>query len=199
MSRTGTQVGHAILTLIHAILTLIHAILTLIHAILTLIHAILTLIHAVLTATGASGDVLNLFSAKSNGKDFALAMDILRVGYGVSLILSYPVMLFELRHILEKYTVGEDQPYSISRHLMINTSVIGICTFIAIYVESVGTMFGLIGSTTSPAIVFILPAFFYLKLRPDGQMRPLAWLLGCVGVALIPLCLYSWASGLSKH
>lgn len=147
---------------------------------------------------GASGDVLRLFTAKSNGKDFALVMDILRVGYGVSLILSYPVMLFELRHVLEKYAVGEDQPYSMRRHLAINTCVIALCTFVAIKVKSVGTMFGLIGSTTSPAIVFILPAFFYLKLRPDGQMRPFAWILGTIGIALIPLCLYSWASNLKN-
>ena len=87
--------------------------------------------------TKASGDVLNLFSAKSNGYDFAGVMDLLRVGYGVSLILSYPVMLFELRHIIEKYTVGEDQEYSLKRHLLVNVSVISVCTYVAINVQSV--------------------------------------------------------------
>ena len=40
-----------------------------------------------------------------HGFDFDLVMDILRVGYGVNLILSYPVMLFELRHVIEAIRV----------------------------------------------------------------------------------------------
>jgi len=146
--------------------------------------------------TGKSGDVLVLFAVQSKGFDFALVMDILRVGYGISLILSYPVMLFELRHILEKYAVGDDADYSLKRHLIVNFVVISVCTAVAINVQSVGTMFGLIGSTTSPCIVFILPSVFYLKLRPDGKARPFAWILGAVGIILVPVSLWAWATGL---
>jgi len=146
--------------------------------------------------SGVSGNVLTLYSAATTGHDFSLVMDILRAGYGINLVLSYPVMLFELRHVIEKYTVGEDAEYSFKRHMLQNTIVIGICTIIAIKVESVGTMFGLIGSTTSPAIVFILPSIFYLKLRKDGKARKLAMALGVFGALLVPFSLWSWATSL---
>eukprot|EP00658_Telonema_sp_P-2_P030964 TRINITY_DN23283_c0_g1_i4.p1 TRINITY_DN23283_c0_g1~~TRINITY_DN23283_c0_g1_i4.p1 ORF type:complete len:493 (+),score=126.19 TRINITY_DN23283_c0_g1_i4:254-1732(+) len=145
--------------------------------------------------TKVSGDVMILYKDGSSGKDFALWMDVLRVGYGISLIFSYPIMLFELRHSIEKLAFG-DEPYSFKRHLLINLAIIVPCTIVAIFVESVGTVFGLVGSTTSPTIVFILPSLFYLKLREDGKMRSVAKVLLVLGVLMIPICVVMWGINL---
>jgi len=149
----------------------------------------------------SSGDVLTLYKVETDGYDFAAVMDILRVGYGLSLIFSYPIMLFELRHAIERYfTPGA--PYSKRRHLLVNTCIIVPCTLVAILVKSVGTVFGLLGSTTSPTIVFILPALFYLKLRPADaekkpKMRAHAWIILSFGLLMIPVCVVMWVIGLA--
>lgn len=148
-----------------------------------------------------SGDVLTLYKVETDGYDFAMVMDFIRVGYGISLIFSYPIMLFELRHALERF-FSRGAPYSKKRHFIMNTCIIVPCTLIAILVKSVGTVFGLLGSTTSPTIVFILPAVFYLKLRPADaeqkpKMRAAAWIILAFGSLMIPVCVVMWVIGLT--
>ena len=48
-----------------------------------------------------------------------------------------------------------------------NLSLIGHCTAVTLLVTDVDVVFGLVGSTMSPLILFILPALFYLKLQPE--------------------------------
>ena len=106
-------------------------------------------------------------------------MDVSRVGYGVAVVLSYPIMLFELRHIVRLLSCGEHVPpvprlslsdaengHALRRaegkercvDLAVNLMVIVPCTVVALLVSNVDVVFGLIGSTMSPAIIFIMPA-----------------------------------------
>ena len=139
------------------------------------------------------GDVLNLFDVSmQHGGWFQIAMNIARLGYGLAVILSYPIMLFELRHIVQLLAFGDaaattgaddDSAQSATRRqLCVNLCVIVPCTVVALLVSDVDVVFGLVGSTMSPAIIFIMPAAFYLKLQPEmpaatsrGRMRPVAW------------------------
>ena len=126
------------------------------------------------------GDVLNLYSVSlQRGSWFPAVMDVSRVGYGVAVVLSYPIMLFELRHIVRLLSCGEHTPpvprLSLSDaengqalrraerkercvDLAVNLMVIVPCTVVALLVSNVDVVFGLIGSTMSPAIIFIMPS-----------------------------------------
>jgi solute carrier family 38 (sodium-coupled neutral amino acid transporter), member 4 len=157
-------------------------------------------------------DLLNLYDV-GTGSWFSMTLLGSRVGYGLAIILSYPIMLYELRHIVGLLVFGErsasttttEYPPKSSRlglaqMLALNIVIIAPCTVVALFVENVGIVFGFIGSTVSPAIIFIFPSCFYLRLqallppeRSRGEMRPLAWLLLATGCMLIPACLANWA------
>jgi amino acid permease len=179
-----------------------------------------------LDRTSASrGDILKLYTVSPRQQShaashFSMVMDLCRLGYGLAIVFSYPMMLFELRHIFKLMVFGRDNMHSGTvRQLGCNLVLIGGCTAIAVSVADVGVVFGFVGSTISPAMVFIFPAAFYLWLQPQllypslisrpslagkgtpsrGQARLGAWclllLLGCV---LIPTSLVQWGVELAK-
>lgn len=131
-----------------------------------------------------------------------------RIGYGMAIILSYPIMLYELRHIVDLLAFGERKQTAsqntattrcadTARMLLLNVVIIAPCVspplpphvdsrdvaersnllhlhlqaMVALYVENVDVVFGLIGSTMSPAIIFIMPAAFYLKLQKQLSLE----------------------------
>ena len=167
-------------------------------------------------AETSKGDVLNLYTVHASSTKgagwFPIATDISRLGYGLAIVLSYPIMLFELRHVVLALLGADDDeqaaqqppvcgcerceptrlvtdacpdarcPSSVRefqsnapcgtgppllrlrpstcRNLAVNVAIIAPCTAIALVVSDVDVVFGFIGSTMSPLIVFILPALF---------------------------------------
>ena len=123
-------------------------------------------------AETSKGDILNLFTVSTKGVGwFPVVTDVSRLGYGLSIVLSYPIMLFELRHVVMT-AIGASlcgcegcaarlrvHPDTV-RNLVVNVALIGPCTAIALVVGDPHIVFGFIGSTMSPLIVFILPALF---------------------------------------
>ena len=61
---------------------------------------------------------------------------------------------------------------STCRNLAVNVAIIAPCTAIALVVSDVDVVFGFIGSTMSPLIVFILPALF---CEPMTVMQPVVF------------------------
>mmetsp|Transcript_3971 Transcript_3971/g.7613 ORF Transcript_3971/g.7613 Transcript_3971/m.7613 type:complete len:253 (+) Transcript_3971:215-973(+) len=90
-------------------------------------------------------------------------MDIVRAGFGFSFVLSYPLMAWEARESLHFLLWGPSVPHSTWRQFVLNVLVIAFTASLGIEVRGIDTVFGAIGSTTSPMIVFVLPAVFYIK------------------------------------
>lgn len=122
-------------------------------------------------------------------------MDVLRVCFGAALVFSYPVIVYEARHGIEKL-IFPSAEFSWTRHVVLNVILVTVTCVVGILVPKIDTVFGLVGSTTSPTIVFILPAVFYLQVQ-DGPWftakNALPLLLLTIGVVLIPVALYAWA------
>ena len=63
-------------------------------------------------AETSKGDVLNLYTVHASSTKgagwFPIATDISRLGYGFAIVLSYPIMLFELRHVVLALLGAED-------------------------------------------------------------------------------------------
>ena len=94
----------------------------------------------------------------------SVPMDILRVGFGLSICLSYPLMVWEARHNLDVLFFGH-RPYTFKRHLGLNIGIVSVAAAVGIYISGIASVLSLVGSTCSPCMVYILPALFYLKVR----------------------------------
>ena len=150
------------------------------------------------------GDLLKNFHVR--GTSVSALMDALRVGFGFALIFSYPVVVWEARHGLELQIFGHGKAFSWRRHFLLNVGIVGGSLLVGIAVPTVIIPLGLVGSTCSPLIVFILPAqiFLHMKrnrmLEKDPALSPeeldalerKATAALWTGYVLIPLCSVLW-------
>ena len=137
-------------------------------------------------------DLLRNF--KVHGTYFSVVMDIVRTGFGVSMVLSYPLMVWEARENLDLLIFGGNRPYEFWRHFSLNFGILGVCGAIGISVQKLDVVLGFVGSTCSPIMVFVLPALYSLVPSPKccvpsnyKTIFMLAW-----GLLLIPACLSVW-------
>lgn len=78
------------------------------------------------------------------------------------------------------------------KHVLLTTFLLLLTFMIAINVHQLELVLGIIGSTGSTTISFILPALFYLKLFPKGDFagaRGLAKALMTAGFVIMVVCL----------
>lgn len=132
------------------------------------------------------------------GTDVSILMDVVRVGFGIALIFSYPVVVWEARRNLTTLIFG-DMPYSFTRNFIMNLGIVAITTTVGVVAPGVESVLGVVGSTCSPMMMFVCPAAFYLRAEDGAWTAPhklpaLGLLIyGCV---LIPVCTTVWAINL---
>ena len=95
------------------------------------------------------------------GTYFSLPMDAVRTGFGLSMVLSFPLMVWEARHNLDVLIFG-DRPYTFWRNFGINLAIIAFTGAIGMSVGQLDQVLTVVGSTCSPLMVYVLPASFYL-------------------------------------
>lgn len=159
----------------------------------------------------------------TSGNTLAFTMDVLRVGFGLALIFSFPVIIYEAREgIVHLFFQNSPAAHTSRFHFLLNLAMVSFACLIGILVPQIDTIFGIVGSTATPMIVFILPAALWLQVRPcrgytqtartrRSLTRPLQaqrldgdpimnwdnatpWMLLIFGLVLIPVALYSWAA-----
>ena len=154
-------------------------------------------------------DLLKNF--KVRGTYISFVMNIVRVGFGISMILSFPLMIWEARHNLDVllFTSSESSnktrtKYSFRRFMVLNVLLLSIQTTVAILAPGIGPVIEFIGSTCSPLMMYILPALFVLKSSGNANSTVTGYkswlkreyagelLLLLIGVILIPLCMFIW-------
>jgi amino acid permease len=125
---------------------------------------------------------------------FSLPMDIVRTGFGISCVLSFPLMVWEARHNLDVLLFG-NRPYQFWRNFGLNFLILSLCGSIGMSVKNLDVVLGFIGSTCSPIMIFCLPALFYLvpqkKRLTCKNFRSIFLFLW--GLLLIPCCLTMWS------
>ena len=154
-------------------------------------------------------DLLNNFQV--SGTILSPLMDVLRLGFGFALIFSYPIVVWEARHMLvqecshclatndDAASDGEDagigDTHTWLPHVLLNVCIVGCTTVLGVLMPSVLEPLHFIGATCSPLIVFILPALIFRKLEQDGstpankfrRQQHLAGAMLVFGVVLIPV------------
>ncbi|KAM3617498.1 uncharacterized protein V6R79_007052 [Siganus canaliculatus] len=91
-----------------------------------------------------------------------------RLAVLVAVTLTVPVVLFPIRRALLQI-LFPDKPFSWYIHGGIAFCLIFLVNLLVIFVPSIRDIFGLIGATSAPSLIFILPGIFYVRIVPEDQ------------------------------
>ncbi|XP_062315421.1 sodium-coupled neutral amino acid transporter 3 [Osmerus eperlanus] len=91
-----------------------------------------------------------------------------RLAVLVAVTLTVPVVLFPIRRALLQLLFPE-KPFHWARHICIAICLLFIVNLLVIFVPNIRDIFGLIGATSAPSLIFILPGIFYIRIIPEEQ------------------------------
>ncbi|XP_076859819.1 sodium-coupled neutral amino acid transporter 5b [Brachyhypopomus gauderio] len=100
------------------------------------------------------------------------SLDILilcvRLAVLVAVTLTVPVVLFPIRRALTQLLFPE-KPFHWCRHISIAVCLLIFVNLLVIFVPNIRDIFGIIGATSAPSLIFILPGLFYIRIVPKEQ------------------------------
>jgi solute carrier family 38 (sodium-coupled neutral amino acid transporter), member 2 len=149
-------------------------------------------------------DLFNNFDV--TGGAINTAVDIVSVGFGVAIVFSYPIVVWEARRNLQHLLFGQKE-FAFSRYVMLNASIVIITGVVGIVASGIEKVLGLVGSTCSPMMIYVLPPLLYFEskkflsadeLKNTGSTDLGAKALLLFGIVLIPLCVTLWILGLAN-
>ncbi|XP_054631422.1 sodium-coupled neutral amino acid transporter 3-like [Dunckerocampus dactyliophorus] len=91
-----------------------------------------------------------------------------RLAVLMAVTLTVPVVLFPIRRAILQI-LCPDKPFQWARHIAIAFFLIFLVNLLVIFVPSIRDIFGLIGATSAPSLIFILPGIFYIRIIPSEQ------------------------------
>ncbi|XP_049609026.1 sodium-coupled neutral amino acid transporter 3 [Syngnathus scovelli] len=91
-----------------------------------------------------------------------------RLAVLVAVTLTVPVVLFPIRRAILQI-LCPDKPFHWGRHIGIALFLLILVNLLVIFVPSIRDIFGLIGATSAPSLIFILPGIFYIRIVPAEQ------------------------------
>ncbi|CAN9516015.1 unnamed protein product [Ophioblennius macclurei] len=127
---------------------------------------LLTALFGYLTFYGAvESELLHTYSRVDTLDVLVLCV---RLAVLVAVTLTVPVVLFPIRRALLQILFPE-KPFHWARHIAIAFCLIFVVNLLVIFVPSIRDIFGLIGATSAPSLIFILPSIFYIRIIPEEQ------------------------------
>ncbi|XP_056129366.1 sodium-coupled neutral amino acid transporter 3-like [Lampris incognitus] len=91
-----------------------------------------------------------------------------RLAVLVAVTLTVPVVLFPIRRAVLQLLFPE-KPFHWLRHITIALCLLFSVNVLVILVPNIRDIFGIIGATTAPSLIFILPGLFYIRIVPVEQ------------------------------
>ncbi|XP_073397387.1 sodium-coupled neutral amino acid transporter 5 [Dendrobates tinctorius] len=95
-----------------------------------------------------------------------------RLAVLVAVTLTVPVVLFPIRRAIQQL-LCPGQDFRWWRHILIAVILLVAVNLLVIFIPNIKDIFGVIGSTSAPSLIFILPSIFYLKIVPR-EKEPLS-------------------------
>ncbi|XP_006978409.1 sodium-coupled neutral amino acid transporter 3 [Peromyscus maniculatus bairdii] len=140
------------------------------------------------------------------------AFDVLilcvRVAVLIAVTLTVPIVLFPVRRAIQQM-LFQNQEFSWLRHVLIATGLLTCINLLVIFAPNILGIFGIIGATSAPCLIFIFPAIFYFRIVPTEKEparstpKILALCFAVVGFLLMTMSLSfiitDWASGTNPH
>uniref|UniRef100_A0A673HPW3 Sodium-coupled neutral amino acid transporter 3-like n=1 Tax=Sinocyclocheilus rhinocerous TaxID=307959 RepID=A0A673HPW3_9TELE len=124
---------------------------------------LLTAIFGYLTFYGkVDSELLKMYSKKDT------LMLCVRLAVLIAVTLTVPVVLFPIRRAVLQL-LFPDKPFHWVRHISIAVCVLFFVNLLVIFVPNIRDIFGFIGATSAPSLIFILPGIFYICIVPEAQ------------------------------
>lgn len=130
-----------------------------------------------------------------------------RLAVLVAVTFTVPVVLFPIRRAVSQLFFP-DKPFHWARHIIIAFGLLILVNFLVIFVPDIKDIFGVIGATSAPSLIFILPGIFYIRIVPEEKepmkSRPKiqALIFAVLGVIFMVMSLSfiiaDWVSGKSS-
>jgi solute carrier family 38 (sodium-coupled neutral amino acid transporter), member 11 len=103
------------------------------------------------------GNVLNNFSSDNS------MVNVARLCFGLNMLTTLPLEAFVCREVMETYFYP-DGPFSMRRHILFSTGLVGGATLISLVTCDLGAVFELVGATSAVAMAYVMPPMCYIKL-----------------------------------
>ncbi|KFO18568.1 sodium-coupled neutral amino acid transporter 3 [Fukomys damarensis] len=131
-----------------------------------------------------------------------------RVAVLTAVTLTVPIVLFPVRRAIQQI-LFQNQEFSWLRHVLIATVLLTCINLLVIFAPNILGIFGIIGATSAPCLIFIFPAIFYFRIMPTEKEparstpKILALCFAALGFLLMTMSLsfiiIDWVSGTSQH
>ncbi|XP_043837965.1 sodium-coupled neutral amino acid transporter 3 [Dromiciops gliroides] len=130
-----------------------------------------------------------------------------RVAVLTAVTLTVPIVLFPVRRAIQQM-LFQGKEFSWLRHILIAVILLTFINLLVIFAPNILGIFGIIGATSAPCLIFIFPAIFYIRIVPKDKEplksipKILAICFAGLGVLLMVMSLsfiiIDWISGKSK-
>ncbi|KAM9409857.1 sodium-coupled neutral amino acid transporter 3 isoform 2-T4 [Pholidichthys leucotaenia] len=130
-----------------------------------------------------------------------------RVAVLTAVTLTVPIVLFPVRRAIQQM-LFPTKSFNWLRHIAIALVLLTFINMLVIFAPNILGIFGIIGATSAPCLIFIFPAVFYIRIVPkeDEPMtstpKILAFCFATLGVLFMVMSLsfifVDWISGNSR-
>ncbi|XP_051865040.1 sodium-coupled neutral amino acid transporter 5b [Pristis pectinata] len=91
-----------------------------------------------------------------------------RLAVLLAVTLTVPVVLFPIRRAIQQL-LFPGKAFHWARHVVIAIVLLFCVNLLVIFVPNIRDIFGIIGATTAPSLIFILPGLFYIRIIPNDK------------------------------
>ncbi|KAM8934569.1 sodium-coupled neutral amino acid transporter 5 [Pelodytes ibericus] len=91
-----------------------------------------------------------------------------RLAVLVAVTLTVPVVLFPIRRAIQQL-LCPGANFRWWRHILIAVCLLVLVNILVIFVPNIKDIFGVIGATSAPSLIFILPSIFYIRIVPNEK------------------------------
>ncbi|XP_064161014.1 sodium-coupled neutral amino acid transporter 3a [Anguilla rostrata] len=127
-----------------------------------------------------------------------------RLAVLTAVTLTVPIVLFPVRRALQQM-LFPNKTFNWVRHVIIAMFLITLINLLVIFAPNILGIFGIIGATSAPCLIFIFPAVFYIRIVPKEEEpmcstpKILAACFACLGFLFMIMSLsfifIDWMSG----
>uniref|UniRef100_A0A1A8J7S1 Amino acid transporter transmembrane domain-containing protein n=1 Tax=Nothobranchius kuhntae TaxID=321403 RepID=A0A1A8J7S1_NOTKU len=130
-----------------------------------------------------------------------------RVAVLTAVTLTVPIVLFPVRRAIQ-HMIFPSKSFSWLRHISIALILLMFINMLVIFAPNILGIFGIIGATSAPCLIFIFPAVFYIRIVPredeplTSVPKIIALCFTAMGVSFMVMSLsfifMDWTSGTSR-
>ncbi|XP_033939632.1 sodium-coupled neutral amino acid transporter 3-like isoform X1 [Pseudochaenichthys georgianus] len=130
-----------------------------------------------------------------------------RVAVLTAVTLTVPIVLFPVRRAINQMAFP-NKTFNWPRHIAIAVVLLTFINLLVIFAPNILGIFGIIGATSAPCLIFIFPAVFYLRIVPKEEEpmtsfpKVMAVCFATIGVLFMIMSLsfiiMDWTSGSSN-